>query len=184
MAEQTKPIVEITMKDGGKMTAELYPEKAPITVANFVDLIQRGFFDGVTFHRVVEGFVIQGGSPSGSCAGEDIGFTIEGEFAANGVKNDLKHTRGALSMARTMVMNSASSQFFIVHQDAPHLDGEYAAFGLLIDGFDVLDRIASAPTDGMMNTPYEPQVMEKVTVRCEGYTPEVKRLGELLEQYQ
>lgn len=184
MAEQNRPVITITMKDGGKMVAELYPEKAPITVANFVDLVQRGFMNGLTFHRVVEGFVIQGGSPMGSCASDDVGFTIKGEFASNGVNNDIKHKRGALSMARTMVRDSASTQFFIMHHDAPHLDGDYAAFGMLTEGLDVLDKIAGVKTKGMENSPTEPQIMETVTVECNGYTPEVKRIGELAEQYR
>ena len=136
----------IEMSDGGVMTAELYPETAPITVENFKSLVKKGFYDGLIFHRVIAGFMIQGGDPTGTGRGGP-GHTIKVEFASNGVKNPLKHTRGVLSMARAMDPDSAGSQFFIMHKDAPHLDGQYAAFGKLTDGFDVLDRIASTDTD-------------------------------------
>ncbi len=139
------PRIEIIVKDYGTMTAELYPETAPITVANFLKLIEEKFFDGLIFHRVIPGFMIQGGGFT-----EDFrqkhADSIKGEFEANGVKNDLKHTRGVLSMARTNVPDSASSQFFVMHRDAPHLDRQYAAFGKLTDGFDVLDDIAATRT--------------------------------------
>lgn len=154
--------VVITMQNGDKMTLELYPEIAPITVENFVSLAKKGFYDGLIFHRVIESFMIQGGCPDGTgCGGP--GHTIKGEFAANGIKNDLKHTRGVISMARTMDPNSAGSQFFIMHQDAPHLDGQYAAFGKLTDGFDVLDKIATADTD-RYDRPREDQKIKTVIV--------------------
>ncbi len=154
--------VTITMESGKTMTLELYPEKAPITVENFVKLVKEGFYDGLIFHRVIEGFMIQGGDPDGTgCGGP--GYSIKGEFAANGVKNDLKHTRGVISMARAMDPNSAGSQFFIMHNDAPHLDGQYAAFGKLTDGFDTLDEIAETATDAM-DRPRFDMVMAKVTV--------------------
>ena len=138
--------IKIEMSDGGVMTAELYPETAPKTVENFKSLVEKGFYDGLIFHRVIAGFMIQGGDPTGTGMGGP-GHTIKGEFSSNGVKNPLKHTRGVLSMARSMDPDSAGSQFFIMHKDAPHLDGHYAAFGKLTDGFDVLDRIASCDTD-------------------------------------
>lgn len=137
---------KITMENGKTMALELYPDIAPKTVENFVDLIQKNFYDGLIFHRVIEGFMIQGGDPQGTGMGGP-GYTIVGEFSANGFENNLKHERGVLSMARAMDPNSAGSQFFIMHQDAPHLDGQYAAFGKLTDGFDVLDEIATTPTD-------------------------------------
>lgn len=144
MAEAIK--FEIEMMDGGIMAGELYPEVAPITVENFVKLINEKFYDGIIFHRVIPGFMIQGGDPSGTGMGGSK-QTIKGEFRSNGFKNDFLHKRGVLSMARTMDPNSASSQFFIMHQDAPHLDGSYASFGILTDGFDVLDRIATTKTN-------------------------------------
>ena len=157
------PIVKIEMEDGGVMTAELYPETAPNTVRSFIFLISKEFFDGIIFHRVIPGFVIQGGDPTGTGTGGP-GFSIRGEFKANGFfQNDLKHTRGVLSMARAMSPNSAGSQFFIMHADAPHLDGQYAAFGKLIDGYDVLDRIATCETD-QWDKPLKEQRMKKVTV--------------------
>ena len=138
--------IKITMENGKTMEAELYPEVAPITVENFVSLIEDKFFDGLIFHRVISGFMIQGGDPTGTGMGGSK-KTIKGEFLANGVVNDLKHTRGVLSMARTMDPDSASSQFFIMHQDSPHLDGQYAAFGKVIKGIEVVDEIASVETD-------------------------------------
>lgn len=138
--------VLITMEDGGEIELELYPETAPLTVENFEKLAGQGFYDGLTFHRVIPGFMIQGGCPEGTGAGGP-GYTIKGEFSSNGVKNDLKHTRGVISMARTMIPDSAGSQFFIMHADAPHLDGQYAAFGKVIRGLEVVDRIAGAKTD-------------------------------------
>ena len=152
----------ITMDSGKTMTLELYPEIAPITVDNFVKLAKDGFYDGLIFHRVIEGFMIQGGDPDGTGMGGP-GHTIKGEFRANGVKNDLKHTRGVISMARTMDPNSAGSQFFIMHADAPHLDGQYAAFGKMTDGFDTLDEIATKGTD-RMDRPRFDMKMEKVTI--------------------
>ena len=155
------PIVTFEMEDGGKMVAELYPEVAPISVNNFISLVKRGFYNGLTFHRVIPGFMIQGGCPQGTGMGGP-GHTIKGEFAANGVKNDLKHTRGVLSMARSGNPNSAGSQFFIMHADAPHLDGQYAAFGKVIEGMDVVDEIAAVPTD-YSDRPKKVQRMAKVT---------------------
>ena len=144
MAEQN-PIVTINMEDGGVMKLELYPEIAPVSVNNFISLINKGFYNGVIFHRVIPQFMIQGGDPEGRGTGGP-GYSIKGEFAANGIANDLKHTRGVLSMARSAAYNSAGSQFFIMHADAPHLDGQYAAFGKLIEGEDVLDAIAAVDT--------------------------------------
>ena len=152
----------ITMENGKTMTIELYPEKAPITVDNFVKLVKEGFYDGLIFHRVIPGFMIQGGDPEGTGMGGP-GHTIKGEFRANGVNNDLKHTRGVISMARTMAPNSAGSQFFIMHADAPHLDGQYAAFGKMTDGFDALDEIASVRTNAM-DKPLDEQKMAKVII--------------------
>ncbi len=138
--------IRFTMENGKTMDAELYPEIAPKTVENFTKLINDKFYDGLIFHRVIKGFMIQGGDPEGTGMGGP-GYTIQGEFTSNGFQNDLKHTRGVLSMARAMDPNSAGSQFFIMHQDSPHLDGQYAAFGKLTDGFDVLDEIANTKTN-------------------------------------
>ena len=157
------PIVTIQMKDGGVMKAELYPEIAPITVKNFVDLAAKGFYNGLIFHRVIPGFMIQGGDPQGTGMGGP-GYTIKGEFSANGVRNDLKHTRGVLSMARAYDPDSAGSQFFIMHENSPHLDGQYAAFGKVIEGIEVVDKIASVKTD-YNDRPYEDQVIEFMTVQ-------------------
>lgn len=156
------PIITIKMKDGGIIKAELYPEIAPISCENFVKLAKQGFYNGLIFHRVIKGFMIQGGCPDGTGMGGP-GYTIKGEFASNGVKNDLKHTRGVLSMARAMNPNSAGSQFFIMHQDAPHLDGDYAAFGKVIEGMDVVDGIADQRTD-YNDRPMADQVIEIMTV--------------------
>ena len=157
-----KMTATITMQNGKTMTLELYPETAPITVENFVKLAKEGFYDGLIFHRVIEGFMIQGGDPDGTgCGGP--GYSIKGEFAANGVKNDLRHTRGVISMARAMDPNSAGSQFFIMHEDAPHLDGQYAAFGKMTDGFDTLDEIAETDTD-RMDRPRNEQKIESITI--------------------
>lgn len=142
------------------MKLELYPEIAPITVQNFIDLTKKGFYNGLTFHRVIRGFMIQGGDPEGTGMGGP-GHNIKGEFAANGVKNDLKHTRGVISMARAMNPNSAGSQFFIMHQDAPHLDGQYAAFGKVVEGIEVVDEIAACATD-FRDMPLEAQIMATV----------------------
>ncbi|MBR0365350.1 MAG: peptidylprolyl isomerase [Clostridia bacterium] len=152
--------IQIEMTDGGVISAELYPETAPITVENFVKLINENFFDGLVFHRVIEGFMIQGGGMDAT-GKEKRAASIKGEFDANGVKNDLKHTRGVLSMARTMFPNSASSQFFIMHRDAPQLDGQYAAFGKVTDGMDVVDRIAQCETD-FSDRPVIPQVIKSI----------------------
>ena len=161
------PIVTIEMENGGIIKAELYPAKAPNTVNNFISLINHGFYDGVIFHRVIEGFMIQGGDPQGIGIGGP-GYSIKGEFARNGFKtNDLKHERGVLSMARSMLPNSAGSQFFIMHQDSPHLDGDYAAFGKVIEGMDVVDAIATCATD-RSDRPLDDQVMKKVTVDTHG----------------
>ena len=157
------PIVTIQMKDGGVMKAELYPEIAPITVQNFIDLASKGFYNGLIFHRVIPGFMIQGGDPEGTGMGGP-GYTIKGEFTANGFTNNLKHTRGVLSMARAMDPDSAGSQFFIMHEDYPSLDGQYAAFGKLIEGIEVVDKIASVRTD-YMDKPLEPQQIEFMTVQ-------------------
>jgi len=151
------------MKDGGVIKAELYPEIAPITVENFVKLAGSGFYNGLTFHRVIPGFMIQGGCPNGTGTGGP-GYTIKGEFAANGVENNLKHERGVLSMARAMDPNSAGSQFFIMHETSPHLDGQYAAFGKVIEGMDVVDKIADTRTD-YSDKPIEPQIIEIMTVQ-------------------
>lgn len=142
----SNPVVTIEMENGDIIKAELYPEVAPNTVNNFISLVKNKFYDGVIFHRVIRGFMIQGGDPQGIGVGGP-GYSIKGEFKMNGVPNDLKHTRGVLSMARAMAPNSAGSQFFIMHEDAPHLDGQYAAFGKVVSGMDVVDRIASVPTD-------------------------------------
>ena len=159
------PIVTITMKDGGVIKLELYPDIAPLTVENFVSLVKDGFYNGLIFHRVIKGFMIQGGDPEGTGMGGP-GYSIKGEFEANGIKNDLKHTEGVISMARSMDPNSAGSQFFIMHKNAPHLDGMYAAFGKTIEGMDVVNRIAETRTD-WNDRPLEEQVMETVTVEIE-----------------
>ena len=166
MSDMTNPIVTITMENGAVMTGELYPAKAPNTVANFISLANKGFYDGLIFHRVIPGFMIQGGCPDGSGMGGP-GWQIKGEFTQNRFPNDLKHDRGVLSMARAMDPNSAGSQFFIMHQDAPHLDGEYAAFGKVIEGMDVVNKIAEVRTD-YMDKPLEAQVMKTVTVETFG----------------
>ena len=169
------PIVTFTMENGDVMKAELYPEIVPTSVNNFVNLVQKGFYDGLIFHRVIAGFMIQGGDPEGTGMGGP-GYSIKGEFASNGFKNDLKHTRGVLSMARSMRPDSAGSQFFIMHQNAPHLDGDYAAFGKLIEGEDVLDKIAGVDTD-YSDRPRKPQVMKTVTVETFGEEyPEPEKL--------
>ena len=157
------PVITIQMKDGGVMKVELYPEIAPITVKNFVDLAAKGFYNGLIFHRVIPGFMIQGGDPQGTGMGGP-GYTIKGEFSANGVRNDLKHTRGVLSMARAYDPDSAGSQFFIMHENSPHLDGQYAAFGKVIEGIEVVDKIASVKTD-YNDRPYEDQQIEFMTVQ-------------------
>lgn len=174
----SNPIVTIEMEDGGVIKAELYPDVAPNTVNNFVSLVQKGFYDGVIFHRVIPGFMIQGGDPNGVGIGGP-GYSIKGEFSANGFQNDLKHTRGVLSMARTMIPDSAGSQFFIMHQDAPHLDRQYAAFGKVIEGIEVVDKIARAPRNMMNDKPKADQRMKTVTVETFGVEyPEPEKLPE------
>ncbi|MDE7365572.1 MAG: peptidylprolyl isomerase [Ruminococcus sp.] len=155
-------MVVIEMENGKKIKIELYPEIAPISCENFEKLVKNGFYDGLTFHRVISGFMIQGGCPNGTGTGGP-GWHIKGEFSANGVKNDLKHTRGVLSMARASAPDSAGSQFFIMHDDAPYLDGQYAAFGKVIDGMDVVDEIASVDTD-YNDKPLTPQIIRKATI--------------------
>ena len=156
------PIVRITMDSGKTIRLELYPEIAPITVENFLDLVNKGFYNGLTFHRIIPGFMIQGGDPSGNGTGGP-GYSIKGEFKSNGVNNTMKHERGVISMARAFDPNSAGSQFFIMHEDAPHLDGEYAAFGKVIEGLEAVDEIASVET-GFQDAPVKKVVMEKVEV--------------------
>ena len=161
------PVVTIEMADGKIIKAELYPDKAPNTVNNFISLVSSGFYDGLIFHRVISGFMIQGGDPAGVGTGGP-GYTIKGEFALNGfATNNIKHERGVLSMARAMSPNSAGSQFFIMHQNASHLDGQYAAFGKVIEGIDTVDEIASTATD-WNDKPKSPQIMRKVTVQTFG----------------
>jgi len=155
-------VVTFEMENGGLIKAELYEDIAPISVDNFVSLVKKGFYDGLIFHRVIPGFMIQGGCPDGTGMGGP-GHSIKGEFAANGVKNDLKHTRGVLSMARSSMPDSAGSQFFLMHEDSPHLDGQYAAFGKVIEGLEVVDQIAATPT-GFQDRPVEEQKIKKVTV--------------------
>ncbi|MGN0157980.1 MAG: peptidylprolyl isomerase [Brotaphodocola sp.] len=156
------PIITITMADGGVIHAELYPTVAPNTVNNFISLIKKGYYDGLIFHRVISGFMIQGGCPQGKGTGGP-GYSIKGEFAQNGFNNELKHTAGVLSMARSMMPNSAGSQFFIMHKDAPHLDGAYAAFGMVIDGMDVVNKIAETRTD-WNDRPLKEQKIASMTV--------------------
>jgi len=156
-------MITITMADGKQMKFELYPQYAPETVANFIKLAKQGFYDGLTFHRIIEGFMIQGGDPLGNGTGGSS-ETIKGEFLANGVPNPLKHVRGAISMARTRDPNSASSQFFIVHKDSPHLDGHYAAFGMMTEGFDVLDGLAKTKVRPDGQTPVDKPVIKSITV--------------------
>ena len=160
------PIVTFTMNNGDVIKAELYPDIAPISVNNFISLIKKGYYDGLIFHRVIRGFMIQGGCPEGTGMGGP-GYNIKGEFAQNGVENNLKHTEGVLSMARAMHPDSAGSQFFIMHQTSPHLDGQYAAFGKVIEGMDVVNKIAETPTD-FRDRPLEDQVMKSVTVETFG----------------
>ncbi len=161
-SENKRPLVTITMDDGKEIKLELYPEDAPNTVENFVNLASEGFYDGLTFHRVIEGFMIQGGDPEGTgMGGSDE--NIYGEFASNGFDNPIKHERGVISMARSMDPDSASSQFFIMHEDAPHLDGNYAAFGKVYEGIEVVDDIACVATD-MRDKPITPVVMKSVEI--------------------
>ena len=162
----SNPIVTFEMENGGVMKAELYPDVAPNTVNNFISLVKKGFYDVLIFHRVIPGFMIQGGDPKGSGVGGP-GYSIRGEFSSNGFANDLKHDRGVLSMARTMAPNSAGSQFFVMHEDSPHLDGQYAAFGKVIEGIEVVDEICKVRTD-YNDRPRVPQVMKRVTVETFG----------------
>ncbi len=166
MINLANPIVTMTMTNGDVMKFELLPEVAPNTVNNFISLIQKGYYDGLTFHRIIEGFMIQGGCPEGTGMGGP-GYSIKGEFSQNGFKNDLKHEPGVLSMARSMMPNSAGSQFFIMHETSPHLDGAYAAFGKIIEGIDVVNKIATVPT-GYGDRPLEPQVIKSMTVDTQG----------------
>ncbi len=160
------PVVTFTMESGDVMKAELYPEIAPTSVNNFISLIQKNFYDGLIFHRVIRGFMIQGGDPEGTgCGGP--GYSIKGEFSQNGFRNDLKHTEGVLSMARSMMPDSAGSQFFIMHKNSPHLDGAYAAFGKITEGMDVVNKIAETATD-YNDRPLEDQRMKTVTVETFG----------------
>ena len=171
----SNPIVTIEMENGKKITAELYPDIAPQSVRNFISLANSGFYNGLIFHRCIYGFMIQGGCPDGTGMGGP-GYCIKGEFAANGVPNDLRHTRGVLSMARAQAMDSAGSQFFIMHKTSPHLDGSYAAFGKVIEGMDVVNKIAETRTD-YSDRPLEDQVMKSVTVDTFGETyPEPNKL--------
>jgi peptidyl-prolyl cis-trans isomerase B (cyclophilin B) len=160
------PIVTIKLKNGGTVKAELYPEVAPNTVNNFISLVKKGFYNGVIFHRVIPGFMIQGGDPEGVGTGGP-GYSIKGEFKGNGFNNELKHSRGVLSMARSMHPNSAGSQFFIMVANAPHLDGQYAAFGKVTEGMEEIDKVVAAKRD-FRDKPYEDQVMEEVTVDTQG----------------
>lgn len=160
------PVVTFTMENGDTIKAELYPDIAPISVNNFISLIQKNFYDGLIFHRVIKGFMIQGGDPEGTgCGGP--GYSIKGEFSQNGVENDLKHTKGVLSMARSMSPNSAGSQFFIMHKDSPHLDGSYAAFGKVTEGIDAVNKIAETATD-YNDRPLKDQRIKNVTVETFG----------------
>lgn len=155
-------MIKITMENGKEMTLELYPDKAPETCANFEKLVKQGFYNGLTFHRVISGFMIQGGCPLGTGTGGP-GWNIKGEFAANGFNNPVKHERGVISMARAQAPDSAGSQFFIMHEDAPYLDGNYAAFGRVVEGIEVVDEIAAVKTD-FSDKPLEPQVIKEITI--------------------
>jgi peptidyl-prolyl cis-trans isomerase B (cyclophilin B) len=169
------PIVTITMANGDVMKAELYPEIAPNTVNNFISLVNKGYYNGLVFHRVIAGFMIQGGCPDGNGMGGP-GYSIKGEFSQNGFKNTLKHTEGVLSMARAMNPNSAGSQFFIMHKNSPHLDGAYAAFGKLVEGLEVVDKIAQVGTD-WSDRPMVPQIIDTMTVETFGETyPEPEKM--------
>lgn len=172
------PIVTITMENGDVIKAELYPEIAPESVRNFISLINKGFYNGLTFHRVINGFMIQGGCPDGmGCGGP--GYCIKGEFAANGFENNLRHTEGVLSMARTSIPDSAGSQFFLMHKNSPHLDGQYAAFGKVTEGMEVVNKIAECDTNPFNDRPLKPQIMKNVTVDTFGVDyPEPQKLSE------
>ena len=178
MSDNKNPIVTITMENGDVMKAELYPEIAPNTVNNFISLINKKYYDGITFHRVINGFMLQGGEPTGTGMGGP-GYSIKGEFSHNGFTNNLKHDPGVLSMARTMIPDSAGSQFFVMHKAAPHLDGEYAAFGKIIEGMDVVNKIAETDTD-FSDRPLTEQKMASVTVETFGVDyPEPEKLPEM-----
>lgn len=169
------PIVTFKMENGDEFKAELYPEIAPNTVSNFISLVEDGFYDGLIFHRVIKNFMIQGGDPEGTGMGGP-GYSIKGEFSSNGFKNDLKHERGVLSMARSFMPDSAGSQFFVMHKDSPHLDGEYAGFGKVVEGMDVVDKIAETKTN-RQDKPKTDQKIEKVTVETFGVDyPEVEKI--------
>ena len=169
------PVVTFTMENGDVIKAELYPDIAPVSVNNFISLINKNFYDGLIFHRVIRGFMIQGGDPEGTGMGGP-GYSIKGEFAANGFENNLKHTEGVLSMARSMMPDSAGSQFFIMHKNAPHLDGSYAAFGKVIEGMENVNKIAETPTD-YSDRPLEAQRIKSVTVETFGVTyPEPEKI--------
>lgn len=170
-------MVKIYVRNFGVMTVKMDYDAAKNTASNFVELARNGFYDGLIFHRIIKGFMIQGGGYNEKGQEKDTGYVIHGDFASNGTPNPLKHTRGVISMARTMIKDSASSQFFIMHKDAPHLDGEYAAFGELVDGFDVLDAIAKVRVDHYMNKPYDNVVIDKVEVIDEPIN-EVKKIKE------
>lgn len=171
-------MIRITMQNGKTIDIELDHSAAPITCENFEKLVKDGFYNGLTFHRIIPGFMIQGGDPQGTGMGGP-GWHIKGEFLQNGVANPIKHTRGVISMARSMDPNSAGSQFFIMHKDAPHLDGQYAAFGCVMDGMDVVDRIANQPRNMMTNKPKKDQIIAKVTVDTHGETyPEPEKLAD------
>lgn len=171
---EKNPVVTFEMKNGDVIKVELYPEIAPNTVNNFISLVQKGFYNGLIFHRVIKGFMLQGGCPEGSGTGGP-GYAIPGEFSTNGVKNDLKHDAGVISMARSMHPNSAGSQFFLMHETSPHLDGQYAAFGKVVEGMEVVNKIAETKTN-RSDKPVEPQVMKNVTVELFGETyPEPKK---------
>ena len=169
------PIAKIVLENGGEVELELYPEKAPETVANFIYLANdKKLYDGLTFHRIIDGFMVQGGDPNGDGTGGP-GYNIKGEFAANGVKNPIKHKRGVISMARAMNPNSAGSQFFIMHQDAPHLDGQYAAFGHVVEGMETVDAIAATPTN-FSDRPLDPQRIKSITLVDEGEIVEPEKM--------
>ena len=176
VTSETNPIATIVMENGGVIVVELYPDVAPNTVANFVTLANSGFYDGLIFHRVIPGFMIQGGDPNGNGTGGP-GYSIKGEFTQNGFRNDLKHTRGVLSMARSNRPNSAGSQFFIMHADAPHLDGAYASFGMVLTGMDVVDAIATTPRNSTTNKPYTEQKIKSITVDTKGIEYQVVKIG-------
>lgn len=168
MINLMNPIVTMTMENGDVMKFELYPEIAPNTVKNFISLINKNFYDGLIFHRIIEGFMIQGGCPNGTGTGGP-GYSIKGEFSQNGFENNLKHEPGVLSMARSMMPNSAGSQFFIMHKTSPHLDGAYAAFGKITEGIEIVNKLASVPTD-FTDRPLEDQIIKSVTVDTFGET--------------